>query len=120
MSQGNLPVDGALFLEFLPGNVQWLLTLLSVWWAIGQVVASLIAWVFIAKYSCDATLLANDPNYICDWSNNAGWRYTYFCLGALMLFLSALRVFILPMDEVSLFTESLLLPYRLTACRAVS
>jgi MFS family permease len=46
---GNLPVDGALFLEFLPGKDQYLLTLLSLWWAVGQVVGSLISWVFLAK-----------------------------------------------------------------------
>lgn len=40
---GNLPVDGTMFLEFIPGNKQYLLTFLSIWWAIGQVVASLIA-----------------------------------------------------------------------------
>jgi MFS family permease len=40
---GNLPVDGTMFLEFLPGTQQYLLTLLSVWWAVGQVVASLIS-----------------------------------------------------------------------------
>jgi MFS family permease len=38
---GNLPVDGALFLEFLPGANGSLLTLLSVWWPIGQLIASL-------------------------------------------------------------------------------
>jgi hypothetical protein len=32
-----------MFIEFIPGKQQWLLTLLSVWWAIGQVVGSLIA-----------------------------------------------------------------------------
>lgn len=40
---GNLPVDGTMFLEFIPGNKQYLLTFLSIWWAIGQVIASLIA-----------------------------------------------------------------------------
>jgi hypothetical protein len=40
---GNLPVDGTMFLEFIPGNKQYLLTFLSIWWALGQVVASLIA-----------------------------------------------------------------------------
>ena len=40
---GNLPVDGTLFIEFIPGKHQYLLTLLSIWWAIGQVVGSLIA-----------------------------------------------------------------------------
>ena len=38
---GNLPVDGALFLEFLPFASGNLLTLLSVWWPVGQLVSSL-------------------------------------------------------------------------------
>jgi MFS family permease len=38
---GNLPVDGALFLEFLPFASNKLLTLLSVWWPVGQLIASL-------------------------------------------------------------------------------
>lgn len=38
---GNLPVDGALFLEFLPASANSLLTLLSVWWPVGQLVASI-------------------------------------------------------------------------------
>lgn len=37
----SLPVDGALFLEFLPFASGGLLTLLSVWWPIGQLIASL-------------------------------------------------------------------------------
>ena len=35
---------------------QWTLTLLSVWWAFGQLVASLISWVFIANYSCNPSI----------------------------------------------------------------
>ena len=38
---GNLPVDGALFLEFLPFNSGNLLTMLSLWWPVGQLLASL-------------------------------------------------------------------------------
>ena len=38
---GNLPVDGALFLEFLPFHSGKLLTLLSIWWPVGQLLASL-------------------------------------------------------------------------------
>lgn len=38
---GNLPVDGALFLEFLPHASGNLLTLLSVFWPVGQLIASL-------------------------------------------------------------------------------
>lgn len=38
---GNLPVDGALFLEFLPFASGALLTGLSVWWPVGSLVASM-------------------------------------------------------------------------------
>lgn len=37
----SLPVDGALFLEFLPFASGGLLTLLSVWWPVGQLIGSL-------------------------------------------------------------------------------
>ncbi|KAJ6618206.1 major facilitator superfamily domain-containing protein [Mycena sp. CBHHK59/15] len=108
---GNLPVDGALFLEFLPGKDQYLLTLLSLWWAVGQVVGSLISWVFLAKYSCDTTLvgtaLADGTFYRCDNTNNNGWRYSYYTMGAMMLFLAIIRVFLLPMDESPKFLISI-------------
>ena len=45
-----------------------------------RILASLIAWVFIARFACDPTLVANDPTYICDASNNSGWRYTCTCM----------------------------------------
>jgi MFS family permease len=38
---GNLPVDGALFLEFLPTADNSLLTLLSAWWPVGQLAAAI-------------------------------------------------------------------------------
>ncbi|KAJ7665794.1 synaptic vesicle transporter SV2 [Mycena rosella] len=109
---GNLPVDGALFLEFLPGKNQYLLTLLSLWWAVGQVVGSLISWVFLAKFSCDTDLvsklvLADGSLYRCDNTNNNGWRYSYYTMGAMMLFLAGLRVFIFPMDESPKFLVSI-------------
>lgn len=64
---GNLPVDGALFLEFLPHHSSGLLTLLSVWWPVGQLVASLIAWAFIGG----------------NYSVNVGWRYFTHTLGGI-------------------------------------
>lgn len=100
---GNLPVDGTMYLEFLPGSHQWVLTLLSLWWAVGQVVASLISWAFIAKYSkgCQDYIRDADGNIagFCSADSNRGWRYSYFCLGAMMLFLWALRFFVLPVYE---------------------
>lgn len=56
---GNLPVDGALFLEFLPNASGGLLTLLSIWWPVGQLVASLIGWAFLGG----------------NYSLHDGWRY---------------------------------------------
>jgi hypothetical protein len=38
---GNLPVDGALFLEFLPAANNKLLTLLSAWWPLGQLASAI-------------------------------------------------------------------------------
>lgn len=43
---GNLPIDGALFLEFLPSTRASLLTVLSVSWPCGQFLASLSNKVF--------------------------------------------------------------------------
>jgi len=73
---GNLPVDGPIFLEFVPGTHQYLLTILSFWWCIGQVIASFIAWGFIGNYSCQSTT-------DCTKENNMGWRYTFFTMGGL-------------------------------------
>ncbi|KAF7336529.1 putative MFS general substrate transporter [Mycena sanguinolenta] len=68
---GNLPVDGAIFLEVLPKNQQWWLTLLSVWWALGQLFASLVAWPLISNFLC------GDPTH-CLKAENKGWRYTLY------------------------------------------
>ncbi|KAF8723420.1 hypothetical protein AX14_009311 [Amanita brunnescens Koide BX004] len=83
---GNLPVDGAMFLEHIPQSHQWLLTLLSAWWALGQLVASVIAWGFIGRYSCnpDATQ--------CSKGQNMGWRYTFGCL-TFLVFIMRFLVF---------------------------
>lgn len=63
---GNLPVDGALFLEFMPPEKHGLLTLLSIFWPVGSLIASLLAWVFI-------------PNY------DQGWRYVFLSFGIITL-----------------------------------
>ena len=76
---GNLPVDGALFLEFLPNASGALLTVLSVWWPVGQLVASLIGWGFLgSSYPVDK-----------------GWRYFVYTMGAMTftMFLSRFLLF---------------------------
>lgn len=71
---GNLPVDSAVFLEFLPGSHQYLLTILSIDWAIAQVVATLIAWPLLGNLTCQ-------QNSVCTRSNNMGWRYFVIVMG---------------------------------------
>ncbi|EWC47562.1 hypothetical protein DRE_03182 [Drechslerella stenobrocha 248] len=83
---GSLPVDSAIFLEFISGQSQWTLTLLSIWWAGGQIVASLVAWPLIGNFTCpDAET--------CTRENNWGWRYLIFAMGGLSLVLFVIRFF---------------------------
>jgi MFS family permease len=76
---GNLPVDGALFLEFLPNASGGLLTLLSVWWPVGQLVASLIGWGFLGG----------------NYAEDEGWRYFVYTMGTLtfVMFLARFLLF---------------------------
>lgn len=41
---GNQPVDSAIFLEFIPATHQYLLTMQSAFWSLGQALAALIGW----------------------------------------------------------------------------
>ncbi|TFK33511.1 MFS general substrate transporter [Crucibulum laeve] len=93
---GNLPVDSAIFLEFVPASHQYLLTVLSIWWAFGQLFGSLIAWPLIgnSKFSCQ---IATPPN--CPRSANQGWRYFLFVMGGLMMVLWAIRFFVFKLYE---------------------
>ena len=96
---GNLPVDGALFLEFIPFSSGNLLTLLSVWWPVGNLIASLVAWPLIANYSCEENLqscnVTGGTEPCCGKENNWGWRYFILTMGALtfVMFLGRFVVF---------------------------
>ncbi|EKG18539.1 General substrate transporter [Macrophomina phaseolina MS6] len=107
---GNLPVDGALFLEFLPFASGNLLTLLSVWWPVGQLVASLIAWGFIPNYSCadDAVSCKLQPGVegCCEMSNNWGWRYFVITQGAITFCMFVARFFLFHLFESPKFLLS--------------
>ncbi|KAF5569301.1 major facilitator superfamily transporter [Fusarium phyllophilum] len=63
---GNLPVDSAIFLEFLPASHQYLLTILSIDWAIAQVI-------------------------VCRRKDNMGWRYFTITVGGLTLLMFLVR-----------------------------
>lgn len=49
---GNLVLDTTVFLKYLPGNKQWVLTFLACWWGVGQAVAGFIAWGFMGELTC--------------------------------------------------------------------
>ncbi|OAQ83849.1 membrane transporter [Purpureocillium lilacinum] len=78
---GNQPVDSAIFLEFVPATHQYLLTMQSSFWSVGQAVAALIGWPMIANYSCPT----NTPAGQCGYHENLGWRYTFWTFGGLTL-----------------------------------
>ncbi|PLB34314.1 putative sugar transporter [Aspergillus candidus] len=96
---GNLPVDGALFLEFLPFASGNLLTMLSVWWPVGNLIASLLAWAFIPNYTC----VEDIP---CTKDQNMGWRYLVLTLGALTFVMFICRFFLFHLYESPKFLLS--------------
>lgn len=81
---GNLPVDSAIFLEFLPSSHQYLLTVLSVTWALSQVVANLVARPLLGNLTCQI-------NQSCTKSQNMGWRYFLVTIGGLTLAMFFIR-----------------------------
>ncbi|KAL1725989.1 major facilitator superfamily domain-containing protein [Schizophyllum commune] len=90
---GNMPVDSALFLDLVPGTHQYLLTVMTVFWSLGQLFASMIAWPLIANFSCSSSTTT------CTRASNMGWRYLLFTLGGTTLVLWAVRFFAFRMFE---------------------
>ncbi|SPO19732.1 related to PHO84 - high-affinity inorganic phosphate transporter [Ustilago trichophora] len=89
---GNLPVDGAMLIEFIPSTHQWILTFLSIFWCFGQLFAAFIGWAFITNYRCETA----DS---CPKSSNMGWRYTWFLLGAITMLMWVARFWVYPIPE---------------------
>lgn len=81
---GNLPVDSAIFLEFLPGSHQYLLTVLSVDWALAQLLATLIAWPILGNLTCQ-------QDEVCTRSKNMGWRYFMLAMGGIAMVMFFIR-----------------------------
>jgi len=90
---GNLPVDSAIFLEFLPRSHQYLLTVLSIFWAFAQLIATLIAWPLLGDLTCQETATT------CTRSENMGWRYFVIAMGGIALFMFFIRFFIFHLFE---------------------
>ncbi|KDN52949.1 MFS general substrate transporter [Tilletiaria anomala UBC 951] len=78
---GSMPTDGTLFLENLPKSKQYLLTALSVFFALGSVITSLLGLAIIPENSCPEDTDWN-PAVQCDTqTQNQGWRWLLNGLG---------------------------------------
>ncbi|ODO03053.1 hypothetical protein I350_05898 [Cryptococcus amylolentus CBS 6273] len=75
---GNLPVDSAIYLEFLPHSHAYTLTILSVFWAFAQLLAALVAWPLLGNLTCQ-------ENTVCTRHDNMGWRYFVITMGGIAL-----------------------------------
>lgn len=95
-SGGNLVLDTAVFLEYLPSKQQWLLTTMASWWGLGQMIAGLFAWAYLPNFSCP------DKND-CHYGNNKGWRYVWYTSGALVFVMSILRITVIRLRETPKF-----------------
>ncbi|KAJ8291268.1 MFS siderochrome iron transporter 1 [Rhodotorula toruloides] len=84
---GNIPIDATITLEFLPTNRRFLLCALSTFQPLGVVVASLVSWGLVPRYSCDTSYKACSfpERPCCTKSSNMGWRYTMIVLGCITL-----------------------------------
>ncbi|KAG6061880.1 hypothetical protein E4U17_006686 [Claviceps sp. LM77 group G4] len=98
---GNVPVDSAILLEFIPQNRRFLVACLSIFQPLGVVVCSAIAFGFIPVYSCSPNF--SEKNALpscrnvssgvqcCERGDNMGWRYLLYTLGALSFVVFFLR-----------------------------
>lgn len=99
---GNMPVDGALFLEFIPVHKQYLLTFLSVFFSTGAVFTSALSWAMLPRFSCPINTNSSSSSSSltpeCDPAQNQGWRYLLGTLGlfSFLMFASRWCLFRLP------------------------
>lgn len=94
---GNLPVDGALFIEFIPRNRQNLLTLLSIFWSFGNLVTASFGWSLLPRYSCNKA--TDHILHDCQSHNNRGWRYVVFAHGLITIVFFFSRFFFFKFHE---------------------
>ncbi|KAI5925975.1 MFS general substrate transporter [Camillea tinctor] len=91
---GNLILDTTVFLEYLPGSKQWVLTFLACWWGLGQAITGFICWGFLVPANWNCTSLDDCPR-----KSNMGWRYVMFTAGTLVFIMSVLRVTVVRLKE---------------------
>ncbi|KAF9145760.1 hypothetical protein BGX30_007073 [Mortierella sp. GBA39] len=88
---GNMPVDGALFLEFTPKKNQYLLTFLSIFFSFGAVATSILGYFLLPRYSCETPVEGG--------CQGKGWRYMLLAMGGLTLSMVVGRVILFRLEE---------------------
>ncbi|KAK0661908.1 putative MFS-type transporter PB1E7.08c [Lasiodiplodia hormozganensis] len=106
---GNIPIDTTITLEFIPQNKRFLLALLSIFQPLGVVICSALAYAYIPAHSCTPNFADSNPlpscrnsapgTECCSKSNNMGWRYLMYTLGAMTISLFFIRTIIFRMKE---------------------
>lgn len=76
-----------------------MLTMLSVWWPVGQLIGSLFAWAYIPSFSCESAVN-------CTKEQNMGWRYLVMTLGAITFCMFIARFFFFHLYESPKFLLS--------------
>ncbi|KIM54189.1 hypothetical protein SCLCIDRAFT_1222239 [Scleroderma citrinum Foug A] len=90
---GSMPTDGTLLLEHMPGDKQYLVTALSVFFSLGSVLSAFVGLLTIPKHSC----LPSQP---CDIStDNKGWRYMFVTLSLITLCMFLARILFFRLHE---------------------
>ncbi|KAI9254299.1 major facilitator superfamily domain-containing protein [Sporodiniella umbellata] len=79
---GNMPTDGALYLEFLPKKYHYLLTFMSIFFSLGAVLASFLGYVILpCEEACDR------------------WRTLLFVASIITFVMLTLRSFLIQLPE---------------------
>ncbi|KAK4098132.1 MFS general substrate transporter [Parathielavia hyrcaniae] len=91
---GNLVLDTTVFLEFVPGDKQWMVTLMAAWWGFGQAITGFVAWGFLVPEEWNCASVDT-----CTRENNMGWRYVMFTSGALVFVMSIMRLTVIRLHE---------------------
>ncbi|KAF7724888.1 hypothetical protein EC973_000601 [Apophysomyces ossiformis] len=103
---GNMPTDGALYLEFLPREYHYLLTFMSVFFSLGAVLASVLGFLILPYSSCPETL-ADGLLPSCDVATqNNGWRIMLFSVAVATLIMLLVRTLCLKLPETPKFLMS--------------
>ncbi|KAK8224750.1 major facilitator superfamily domain-containing protein [Phyllosticta capitalensis] len=84
---GNQSIGAAILVEILPSSHQYLLTMQGVFSALGKLLAAAFALPLMTEFACPA----NATERRCHYVMNMGWRYTWWTLGTITLFLCLLR-----------------------------